>query len=73
MSVSEKIKKQIDGLPENLQKKVLQYAKSLKNEHLKGISGKAFVKLSGAFSLEDLEIMKKEIALGCGHIDPNDW
>jgi len=73
MTVSEKIKKQIEKLPETLQKKVLHYARYLKSTNLKGISGKEFVQFAGTFPVEDLEIMKKEIALGCEQIDPNEW
>ncbi|EKD81098.1 MAG: hypothetical protein ACD_39C01981G0005 [uncultured bacterium] len=67
------IAKQLEQLPEEMQKKVLKYVKSLQKSGLNGVSGSQLAKFAGCISSEDLEIMKKEIESGCERIDSDEW
>ncbi len=57
------ITKQLENLPEEMQKKVLKYVKNLQKVSLKGVPGNQLIKFAGWISNDDLEKMKK-------HIDP---
>jgi hypothetical protein len=67
------ITKQLENLPEEMQKKVLAYVKSLKKTGLKGVSGNKLSKFAGCIPKEDLAIMKKEIESECERIDSDEW
>ena len=67
------ITKQLEHLPEEMQKKVLKYVKSLQKTELKGVPGSSITKFAGCISAEDLVIMKKEIESGCERIDGAEW
>ncbi len=67
------ITKQLEQLPEDMQKKVLKFVKSLQKSGLRGVSGIQMAKFAGCISREDLEMMKKEIESGCERIDSDEW
>ena len=67
------ITKQLENLPEEMQKKVLKYVKNLQKDSLKGVSGNQLIKFAGCISNDDLEMMKKEIESGCERIDSDEW
>ena len=67
------ITKQLEQLPEEMQKKVLKYVKSLQKPGIKGVSGSQLTMFAGCISGEDLEIMKAEIETACERIDSDEW
>ncbi len=67
------ITKQLENLPEEMQKKVLKYLKNLQKDNPKGVAGEKLIKFAGCISNDDLEIMKKEIESGCERIDSDGW
>jgi flagellar motor switch protein FliG len=67
------ITKQLENLPEEMQKKVLKYLKNLQKDNPKGVAGEQLIKFAGCISKNDLEIMKKEIESGCERIDSDEW
>ncbi len=67
------IAKQLEHLPEEMQKKVLKFVNSLQKTGLKGVSGSSITKFAGCIPAEDLVIIKKEIVSGCERIDSDEW
>ena len=67
------ITRQLENLPEEMQKKVLKYVKNLQKDSLKGVSGNQLIKFAGCISSDDLEMMKREIESGCERIDSDEW
>ena len=63
----------INYLPYNLQKQVLNYVKQLKRTHEKKTSGKYLLNFAGSISQEDLKIMSEVIEKDCGQVDLNEW
>lgn len=61
---------QINKLPNDLQLRVLEYAKSLTP---KGTPLKNLLKFKGTISSEDLKLMKDAIEEGCEKIDFDEW
>jgi hypothetical protein len=64
---------QIEKLPHELQVKVLDFAKHLQPDALKGVKGKKLLQFEGAIDFEDLELMEKAIDEGCESVDTNGW
>jgi len=70
--LQEELLQQLSRLPEEQQKQVLDFAKGLA-PMISGVSGKNFLKFSGAIGHEDLQSMAKVIEEGCERIDPSEW
>jgi hypothetical protein len=70
----EELVQQLGNLSLPLQKKVLEYARSLASPpSLRGIPGSELVKFAGTVTPEDCEAMMEAIEAGCEQIDPNEW
>jgi hypothetical protein len=65
--------KQIDQLPSDLQKQVLDYAKNLKSSPPQGTPGSELLRLAGTISDDDAQEMMKAIEEGCEQIDYDEW
>ncbi len=64
----QEIVKRLKSLSSGQQRQVLDYILELSGETPKGISGKELLRLVGAISKEDLEIMKQAIEEGCEQV-----
>ena len=72
-TIKDRVIKQIESLPENLQQQVLIFIKSLLIKEQKGIAGKQLLGFAGGIPLDDLTLMQKEIEEGCEKVDVNEW
>ena len=64
----QEIVKRLKSLSTGQQRQVLDYILEMSGETPKGISGKELLRLVGAISKEDLEIMKQAIEEGCEQV-----
>lgn len=64
----QEIVERVKNLSSGQQRQVLDYVLELSGETPKDISGKELLKLVGAISKEDLEIMKQAIEEGCEQV-----
>ena len=64
----QEIVERLKNLSSGQQRQVLDYVLELSGETPKDISGKKLLKLVGAISKEDLEIMKQAIEEGCEQV-----
>ena len=69
-SIKEDLIAQIDGLPLELQRRLLNFAKSLT---LKGVAGESLLRFEGAITAEDLRQMSKAIEEDCERVDVSEW
>lgn len=60
---------QLDHLAPQLQRRVLDFAKSLQ---LKGVEGKSLLRFAGTIPADDLELMAKAIEESCETVD-DEW
>ena len=67
------IRKQLDQLPLEQQRQVLEFARSLVATRIRGVPGKDLLRFAGVIDTEDLNIMKQTIEEGCEKIDLNEW
>jgi len=72
-SIAEEIMEQVNNLPPELQKKVLEYARGLEPRRANGVTSKGLLKLAGTISDEDADTMIKAIEEGCERVDLNEW
>ena len=65
--------KQMAGLPQELQWRVLEFTRSLANSTPRGVSGKELLRFAGAISIDDTVLMREAIEQGCEQIDAHEW
>ena len=62
---------QLDGLPLEKQRKVLNFARSLAEP--KGKPGNELLLFGGAIDADDLSVMTKAIENGCEQVNADEW
>lgn len=73
-TIKSQIIREVDILPLEMQKKVLDFVKLLSDSKApKGAPGRKLAKLAGLLSKEDAQEMAEMIADGCEQIDFNEW
>lgn len=73
-TIKSQIIREVDVLPIDLQKKVLDFVKLLSESKAPtGVSGSKLAKLAGIMSKDDADEMAEIIAEGCEQIDFNEW
>ena len=70
-SVKEQILKQLVGLSEDQQLRVLSFARSLASPD--GVAGSDLLRFAGAIEKAELQTMSQAIEEGCEKIDPDEW
>ena len=65
--------REMDHMPIELQRRVLDFAHALAGSYPKGTSGRNMIKFAGSFSRDDLDEMSAAIAEGCEKVDPDAW
>ena len=72
-AIKTKVIEQLDTLPENLQRQVLEFVQALQVFVRQGVPGKQLLQFAGAIPLDDLESMRQTIESGCEKVDLNEW
>lgn len=72
-SIKQEIIEQIDKMPIELQKQVLDFAHALVLSEPKGVPGRELLKFVGIMTPEEAEEMAKAIEEGCEQIDYTKW
>ena len=70
--IQEKLLQQLDTLPEDLQRRVLDFAQALALSKPKGVPGTQLLRFAGIIPADDLRLMSEAIESGCEQID-NEW
>lgn len=69
-SIKENLIARVEGLSPDLQRRVLDFAKSLVP---KGVEGKSLLRFEGSIPADDLEQISKAIEEGCEKVDISEW
>jgi hypothetical protein len=72
-TIAEELLKQLDQLPLEFQKKVLEFAQALNVVTLKGKPGKDLLKFAGTIDQDSLKAMEEAVEYGCERVDNNEW
>ncbi len=65
--------KQLQSLPEDKQRRVLEFAESLGTSVPEGIPGDRLLRFAGSIPPDELRSMNEAIETGCEQVDPNEW
>jgi hypothetical protein len=71
--IADEVIEQLKGLPQELQWRVLEFARALAQANPRGIPGKELVRFAGAIPLDDIRIMREAIERGCEKVDADEW
>ena len=72
-SVIEQVVEQLRAMPQPLQWRVLEFARTLVNSKIRGVSGQQLLRFAGTISPDDLKLMREAIEQDCERIDLNEW
>ncbi len=68
-NIMAEVMEQINSLPYEMQKQVLNFIKELKHPKKNGIPGKDLLRFAGSIPLEDLKMLSEAIERDCGRVD----
>jgi hypothetical protein len=72
-TIKQDVIRQLDQLPPELQRQVLDFAHALAVSAPKGVQGKRLLSFSGIMETEDIQAMSEAIEAGCERVDMNEW
>jgi len=72
-TIATKVIEQLDALPEDLQRQVLEFVQALQVFVRQGVPGKQLLQFAGAIPVDDLESMRQAIENGCEQVNLNEW
>ena len=72
-SVIEQVVEQLRAMPQPLQWRVLEFARTLVGSKIRGVSGQQLLRFAGTISPDDLQLMRVAIEQDCERIDLNEW
>lgn len=72
-TIKAKVIEQLETLPENLQRQVLEFVRALQMFARRGVPGEQLLQFAGAVPLDDLELMRQAIEGECEQVDLNEW
>jgi hypothetical protein len=71
--ITTQVVQQLETLPEDLQRQVLDFVQALQHSAQQGVSGKQLLQFAGTIPPDDLELMRKTIENGCERVDADEW
>jgi hypothetical protein len=72
-SIVDEVVQQLREMPENLQQRVLEFARAVANCPIQGVAGSQLLNFAGTIQPDDIELMREAIAQDCGQVDANEW
>ncbi len=72
-SIKKEIVEQLDHLPLELQKQVLDFTRTLASSPPKGVPGKQLLSFAGILKPADAQAMTQAIEAGCEQVDADEW
>ena len=72
-SIVTQVVERLTAMPDNLQRRVLEYVEALDATARQRLSGAELLKLAGAIPPDDLREMAAAIEAGCERVDVNEW
>ena len=72
-SLEKEILEQVEKLPPEQQRQILDHARALVQSVPSGVPGKALLPFAGTIEIEDLKTMTEAIEQGCEQVNTNEW
>ena len=64
---------QLDQLPFEQQRQVLEFARALAAAHMRGVPGHTLLRFAGTIEATDLAVMTQAIDDSCEKVNPDEW
>lgn len=71
--IVEKVIEQLKALPQELQRRVLEFTRALAESTPRGVPGQQLLRFAGAIPRDDIRLMSEAIERGCEQVDTNEW
>lgn len=71
--IVEKVIEQLMTLPQELQRRVLEFSRALAHTTPRGIPGEQLLRFAGAMPPDEVRLMSEAIEQGCERVDANEW
>ena len=71
--IDKELREQLDQMPPERQRQVLDFARALAGESGRGVTGRALSQFGGAIAKDDLRIIAQAIEEGCEQVNPDEW
>ena len=72
-TIEKDIHEQIERLPINQKRKVLEYVRKLAAVRIHGVHGQNLLRFAGTINHEDLMIIEQTIKEGCEKVNLDEW
>ena len=72
-TLPEQVLEQLQALPPDHQRRVLDFARALAAPAPAGVPGKDLLRFAGAIPVDDLKRMAQAIEDGCEQVDADEW
>jgi hypothetical protein len=73
ISVIDQVVEQLRAMPQPLQWQVLNFARTLIDSKIQGVSGQQLLQFAGSIPFDDLQLMQEAIEQNCEQVDLNEW
>lgn len=73
VSILDEVVEQLRGMPQSLQKQVLEFAKNLTDSTVQGVPGSQYLRFAGMIPPDDIALMREAIEQDCEQVDVNEW
>ncbi len=73
ISVIDEVIEQLRAMPQDLQGRVLEFARTLVQPQVRGTPGQQLLRFAGSIQPDDLQLMSEAIEQGCEQVDSNEW
>lgn len=71
--IVQQVIKELEVLPQDLQRRVLEFTRALAESRPRGIPGRQLLRFSGAIPSEDVRLMSEAIEQACERVDTDEW
>jgi len=71
--IVEQVIEQLQSLPYELQRQVLEFTRALALSVPHGVTGRQLLQFAGAIPRSDIELMQEAIEQGCEQVDTDEW
>jgi hypothetical protein len=73
MTIADEVVEQLRGMPQPLQRQVLEFVRTLMKGEVRGTPGQQLLRFAGSIPPDDLQLMREAIEQDCEQVDIDEW
>lgn len=71
--ILDKLIEQLKIMPQDLQWRVLEFARTISGSTIQGFPGRQLLRFAGSIPPDDVQLMRQAIEQDCEQVDLDDW